>query len=559
VVSPAIHKRPNGNSRYSLQPIFWVAAPRMINREIASNNTLQSTGLLFSLTILFSLPLLLLIFVPPGLQDYPNHLARAFILLNSDDPLINQHYQVVWDPLPNLGWDIWAIGVGRVFSLDVTGRLFLLVGIAITVSGCFALNRAIVGRWTAAPILMFPFLFNAGFTRGFLSFDLGIGLALWAIVWWTSLDEKAWRLRLAVATLLCTMLYIVHLYAWSIYGLFVLGWSIEQMVRSGKGLDHLKQSCKALLRDGVQIAPTIVLASIACFRLLGHTGGITAGFHEFEAPFSRLSDLDLLIDVGAPMRNDALIVTMTATIIAALLNRDLRIRPGLAVTIMLCVFAFFVLPGRLEGTQFVSWRAIYAGLLFLIASLEPTNKFARSRLHWTCVVTLLVTFVIVGLEARSWIRSEQAHSDFSRLIDSIPNGSALFVAHSGIDEKDLRAREIGLYHVASYAVIEKQDLVQSLFTFTGQQPVQYRSPELQSAPEHSVTFLPEIVRNFKKAGIDFDGYLAQFDYLILHGENDAPEESVLPMRRIRLINRSGAFRLYQVVHEAPEQTAHARQ
>lgn len=526
------------------------------HRSNQNSNLPQRLGFPLALIILLGMPLALLVIYPqPGLQDYPNHLARAFILLHPDDPLISKHYEVAWAPVPNLGWDLWAVGVGRVLSLEATGRLFVAIATLLTLAGCFALNRAIVGRWTWAPILMFPFLFNAGFTKGFLSFNLGIGLALLAIAWWISHDQTRPH-RMLIASLLSVLLYLVHLYAFAIYGLFIAGWAIDRAIRAGGRSERWKRLCGDLLAAAIQTVPVILLIAIAWLRLSGQSSGTTRGLREFELPFSRVSDLDLLIDVGSPMANDALIVASTATIAAALLTRIVRLRPGAAVPIVLCVAAFFLLPGSLEGTHFVSWRVIFAGLLFLISSIEPTKASQAAVPHWLLVPVVVVTAVTIVLQGRSWSRSAQGYREFSQLVATIPEGSKLFVAHSGVGEKQLRAREVGLYHVASYAVIERRALVQSMFTFTGQQPLRYRDAGLQHAPEHSGTFLDDIVSEFNKAGVDFASYSAQFDYLIMHGEDDGPEKSVLPMDRVRLVDRIGVFRLYQVVrpYAEPAQT-----
>src|ERR1700730_2206856 len=115
----------------------------------------------------------LLLFPYPGLQDYPNHVARAFILLKPHDPVLQKLYNVQWTTLPNLGWDIWATIVGRFLPLEWTGKLFIAVSNVAIMAGCFALNRAVASKLTIAPLLAVPLLFNAGFARGFLSFELG--------------------------------------------------------------------------------------------------------------------------------------------------------------------------------------------------------------------------------------------------------------------------------------------------------------------------------------------------------------------------------------------------
>lgn len=489
------------------------------------------------------------IFRFPGLQDYPNHLARAFILLNPSDPLLGSYYKIAWSPIPNLGWDFWAISVGRVLTLEWTGKLFLILSGAITVAGCFALNRAIVGRLTAAPLLIFPFLFNTGFSRGFLSFNFGFGLALWACVWWFQHDESRWRRRLAGATLFSSVLYIVHLYALAIYGVFVIGLTLSRILGNSRAGCPLIESFKTTARDGLQIVPAALMATLALHLTRNEPSGAISGIYAFEWPFSRLSDLDQLIDVGIPLVNDIFIAIMSAAVLLAILTKRLRLRSKAGLAIVLCVLLFFVLPGRLEGTHFVSWRIVFAGLVFLIASLDPTRDFQNERIFPTLfILTTAVTFCVALMQARAWSASERGRMDFSRLIKDLPEGSALFIMHSGIPEREVRARTPGLYHVGSYAVIEKRALVQSLFTYAGQQPLQYRDFDLQTATEHSAAFLGLIWDNAIESGQDLRQHILRFDYVVIHGPETAFEKLVLPMQNMSAASTVNDFRLYAVTN-----------
>ncbi|MFX9696154.1 hypothetical protein ABTP07_19870, partial [Acinetobacter baumannii] len=77
---------------------------------------------------------------------YPNHLARTFILTHLGDPIFREYYASNLAPVPNLGWDIFSIVASRFLTLSRTGQLFIVLSCVTLVTGCFALNRAIVGR-----------------------------------------------------------------------------------------------------------------------------------------------------------------------------------------------------------------------------------------------------------------------------------------------------------------------------------------------------------------------------------------------------------------------------
>ena len=76
-------------------------------------------GWAVALSLIAFLPIFL--FQYPGLQDYPNHLARAYILQNLDDPTFKHYFSVDYSPVPNLAgtclhfrqdassrWNMWA-------------------------------------------------------------------------------------------------------------------------------------------------------------------------------------------------------------------------------------------------------------------------------------------------------------------------------------------------------------------------------------------------------------------------------------------------------------------
>src|ERR1019366_8806290 len=58
----------------------------------------------------------LLVDVPPVL-DYPNHLARIFVLAHPDDPILARFYAPNWHITPNLGFDPIAMLLLRVLPV----------------------------------------------------------------------------------------------------------------------------------------------------------------------------------------------------------------------------------------------------------------------------------------------------------------------------------------------------------------------------------------------------------------------------------------------------------
>ena len=84
------------------------------------------------LTVVFAAGLLLapiwLVAYPP-LLDYPNHLARAFVLVHLQDPAFHfaRYYRADWGLYPYLGMDLSMLALQRWLAVELAGRVFLSI------------------------------------------------------------------------------------------------------------------------------------------------------------------------------------------------------------------------------------------------------------------------------------------------------------------------------------------------------------------------------------------------------------------------------------------------
>ena len=100
---------------------------------------------------------------------------------------------------------------------------------ALTLSGAVALEIAVKGRARFALFAAPAFLFNAAFGLGFLNFEFGVGLALWALAGWIALGRGRLGGKLAFAILVEPLLYFSHLFALGLFG-YVAGLLIVSKV-----------------------------------------------------------------------------------------------------------------------------------------------------------------------------------------------------------------------------------------------------------------------------------------------------------------------------------------
>ncbi len=475
------------------------------------------------------------------LQDLPNHLARAFILLHPDDALLNQNYRVDWWIVPDLGWDLWALGLGRLLPLMWLAKLLVAVTFSLGVAGSLAMGRALTGRWTLVPLLAVPFLLNGAYFKAFLSFNLGLALSFWAIAWWVWAPERYRLLRLAVATLFATVLYVVHFFAFGIYGLFVLGFELQRFWQTRRERPLLYRTA-ALILDGLQAVPALVLLLAAMGRFSSSPIAIVE-----REPWARFGDVSLLIESGYPWADIAVIIGYLGILIASAARGWFGFSSKATLALTLYFAAFLLLPDDIVITSYLPWRAALPLVFIGIASMTSTWRTPRLLLPALLSVALAIGSAVTIVQSRSWSRSAAEKSNFLSAIASIPDGSKLFFAHSGIPQGDLVRDEDGAYHVASYAVIAKRALVQTMFVSSGQ-VLRFRDDAIQAAPRNSDLFLADIADNFAAAHADFRSHLAHFQYIVLHGEDRDLEARMFSFAKLELIGRVADYRLYRVLH-----------
>lgn len=90
----------------------------------------------------------ILVVLYPPLADYPNHLARAYVLYNYNTNPAFRAYERVFLPTPNIASDAALLLLQKVLPAETAGRLFLISIVLLFVLGCHLLGRAIHGRPT---------------------------------------------------------------------------------------------------------------------------------------------------------------------------------------------------------------------------------------------------------------------------------------------------------------------------------------------------------------------------------------------------------------------------
>ena len=112
-------------------------APRRPVNLTSANKIFRVAGVLILAAMLLA-PIWTVAF--PPLLDYPNHLARAFVLahLNDSHFSFREFYLSDWGAYPYLGMDASLAVLGRMFPIETAGRVYLsLCALALPAAAWF--------------------------------------------------------------------------------------------------------------------------------------------------------------------------------------------------------------------------------------------------------------------------------------------------------------------------------------------------------------------------------------------------------------------------------------
>src|SRR6202521_4739609 len=110
----------------------------------------------------------------PPLLDYPNHLARAFVLahLNDSHFSFQQFYRPDWGAYPYLGMDASLAVLARLFPIETAGRIYLSLCVLALPGAVWFFLRQAQPAAEAASLWSLLIAYNVFFFEGFLNFDL---------------------------------------------------------------------------------------------------------------------------------------------------------------------------------------------------------------------------------------------------------------------------------------------------------------------------------------------------------------------------------------------------
>ncbi len=478
----------------------------------------------------------------PAMVDYPNHLARMYILAAQGTPAANPFYLTAWALYPNLAMDLAIPQIARLIGVENATRLFLLLSQLLIVGGAMTLERVVKGRIQFAGFVAVMFLYCLPFTWGFLNFEFGLGLALFGIAAALLLQNHAWPGRLASNTAFVAALFMAHFFALGIYGATIV-------------IYELWRGChrNAPYRDTALRLSLLALPALAVLMLMATTAGAigaegTAWFFEFKPLwlFRIMNGYSLTVSAAS-------VVVLLGFVYVAAKRGVLTFAPGGLWLAVGFGILYLTMPSRLFGTSFVDFRVIAAAAFILPAFCTlslPSRQWTRAALGVATGVTLanLAVVYVVWLSYRA---------DYAALIASfgkLDRGALVLAGTTGAGDDppfhDLT--EYPFYYAPTLAVHYAKAFVPNLFTAAGKQPVIAR-PDMQRLDIPHGGPVPVPILAAIAAGKTADivpmylrAWHRDFDFLYVLG---APGPNPLPAL-LEERDRSSRFVLYKIRRSA---------
>jgi hypothetical protein len=436
-------------------------------RPRAEGDTRPLTILMLFLTVMAALAVPILTHPLPPLTDYVNNLARAHVIATiGSDADFQRFYTIEWRIIPNLMMDLAVPVLNRFMSIYLAGQVFTLAAFVLTLSGTFALNRALFGRWSVLPIVAGLIIYNEVLLVGVMNYVFGIGLALWALAVWIVLRERPWPWRFAASTLFVVALFFCHLFALGLYGLGLLAfeshrlWAARREPLAPRLFDFVASGAPFLAAAGLLLAsPTMELAGELYWEPWGKFQGLLLAFTVYYHSVA------------------AVLIAAIALAVAWLRWRGLiHLHPVGWALLLVGGVIYLAMPRELFATHLADQRLPIALAFMLIActDIDLRQRAARHALAALFLVLLAVRLAEVQI---SWNTLAHQTSEFLRSARSLERGARVLVVHG--DRAAYEAGTVsvfGLLHAASLATVERSALVSTEFVVTGKHVLQVREP-----------------------------------------------------------------------------------
>jgi hypothetical protein len=413
---------------------------------------------LTALFILFSVVAVVPIWMVkyPPMVDYPNHLARAFVLHHLHDPNYNfgNWFAPDWGPNPYFLADFLLQLFQYALGIYAAGKLMLtLCVLGLPWATLFFLRRANPGNDYLA-LWAFVVAYNPNMLMGFMSFELSIALCFVVVGVWLDFVRTGKTSTWLLTLVLTTLLFLTHLGGFAIAGVAL---TIYTLTTSGIS--------RQLLWAELLFVPG------GAFFLYGKLHGWAGRGLDYQAwVFNQKFRTMLTPFQGYSRAVEAVILLGLAVTAVYFFARREKLKihaPWIAVCLVILA-VHWIVPDRYGDLGFVNTRFCIFAFLFALAI--PSFNGPR---NWLVAMASLIFLLHTAQVGQHFLSVQTRLAKIANTFQTIPDRS-LVLAYTAkgdgawVDSTDL--------HFWAYGVIDRGWISPSLFHQNGVQPLGLRVP-----------------------------------------------------------------------------------
>ena len=383
----------------------------------------------------------------PPMLDYPNHLARSFVLTHMNDPAFtfNRFYRADWAAYPYLGMDASLAVLNRIFPVEIAGKVFLSVCIlAIPAAAWFFLSEINPGD-DATALWVLLIAGNVFFLQGFLNFDLSIAVGLFALGLWLRWLDQPNIARWIAVLIAFTASYFTHLLGFAISGLILAIYL-------------------ALSRKPVRIwVWSGALAVPGCIFYLHSSRTLTAGQIIFHGWDEKIESLRMILHGYWPALDWISLIALGIWFLAAWWrNPEFRWNWRWAAIAIFLFTLFWAIPWLWGESSDLDIR-VFPFMFVAILGAARTGRRAK----WLAVIPLLLFAARTVSITQQFVSEQPELAGFARSFDIVPRNALVFPIVEG--DQDALARPFT--HFWAYGVIRKGWFSPYMMDIPGQTPM----------------------------------------------------------------------------------------
>jgi hypothetical protein len=506
----------------------------------------------------------------PTFTDYPNHLARIWLLSGGINiPPVSTMYRLVWDTPTNIGIDVLSVVLTKVLSYRVVGSFVVILSVMLPVLGGVLTWRAIQGRWHWWQVAFSLLAWSMGVILGFLNFEIGIGLALLGAALEPRLARHGIAIRAMVRFCVAAVLLTTHVFAVPFYAT-LLGAIEFGPVFHGR-LRTMPCLLGSVLLMVVTVVAPIILVTVLSKQVPGTQSAESLrhilmdfqfGFSSFASdPLAKLRGLAAGVRAYSPLIDLPTLGALAFPIIWALLTRRLVVHAGMLLGAGILAACYFVCPAALAGAAFIDMRFSLMLAFVVVLAFRPDLPSPNAGL--AASLLLAVSLIRTGNVAWALQLQQTDVRAVLRALEPVPPGASVLPLQHLVHGAGGSLGRYGSTGIASFnhlgtlALPWRHAFVPTLFAARGKQPIEVLPPwsdtiEPDGGLLESVDLLDRT--DAENDDVPWAGYIrcwrSRFDFaLVLNADMPDDAGPFLPPPGVTLVRDEGFAQLYRIQRE----------